>query len=128
MAEETKNDTQRAPRKAPSVIVNSFPSKGSVDSLLEDNPGMEFVYGAAGLSDAAMKEAGLEAVTKDGTPVMHKKMAIYRCLNTKHRDEVKHAQAEATAMVEQVRDVDREDKTSIRKKPVDKPRENAELK
>ena len=128
MAEETKKDAQREPRKAPSIVVNSFPSKGSVDSLLEDNPGMEFVYGAAGLSPEAMKDAGLEAVTKNGEPVLHKKMAIYRCVNTKHRDEASHAHTEATAMVEQVRDVDREDKTAVRKKPVDKPRETAELK
>jgi hypothetical protein len=129
MTEENKNQepvTQK--KKAPDIVVKSFPKNGSIDDLIRDNPGQNFVFSAPGASAATLAEAGLEQVLKDGQPVMHKGKAICRTINKTMEDEIKRAYKDSYDQIASVREVEREDKQSVAKKPADVPKYDAELK
>lgn len=103
-------------KKAPAISVKSSPSKSTIDSLSRDNPGEIFMLAPAGTSEESLKMSGLEAVVEGGKPIEERNGIIVRAVGDVQKREISTMAKEAVRQVAEIREVKREDKTSIAKK------------
>lgn len=115
---ENQEETVASPKKkAPAIVVKFSPKKSSIDDLSRAEPNAIFMIAPAGTSEDSLKASGLEAVVEDGQPLLTRGGIIVRAVGDKQKKEISGMAKAATRQVSEIREVKREDKVSVAKKP-----------